>query len=167
MMPLMEMKRIKLALAFYQKVKKLKENVKAPILVRAWERETERHGGGGGERERGVLETQGLSCFCCGGHTQTQPNLWHYLRSNLRQQMRHHCLASFLGLGTHYMLNWGMHYEALSSPFWNQLRNKQIKTFSDQGFSLTLWSRYYDCSHFVDKATKAEAGEVICPRLHS
>lgn len=34
-MPLMEMKRIKLALAFYQEVKKLKENVKAPILVRA------------------------------------------------------------------------------------------------------------------------------------
>lgn len=121
---------------------------------------------GEGERERKRSPwTQGLSCLCCGGHTQTKPNLWHYLRSNMRQQMRHHCLASFLGLGTHYMLNWGMHYEALSSPSWNQLRNKQIKTFSDQGFSLTLWSRYYDCSHFMDKATKAEAGEVHLPKI--
>lgn len=52
MMPLMEMKRTKLTLAFYHKVKKLKENVKVPILLRARERETETERDGWGGRER-------------------------------------------------------------------------------------------------------------------
>lgn len=30
-----------------------------------------------------------------------------------------------------------------------------------------IWSRYYGCSHFMDKETKAEAGQVIYPRAHS
>lgn len=47
---LMEMKRIKLPIALYHEVKKLKENVLVPILAGAPKRET--------ETERGVLEPQ-------------------------------------------------------------------------------------------------------------
>ena len=42
MMFLMEMKRVKLALAFYHEVKKLKENVRVPLLAGAQRRERER-----------------------------------------------------------------------------------------------------------------------------